>query len=150
MKDLFCGETIDRFDEENSFLSNFFLTDIQYGEKIYKSSEHLFQVLKATNEVDRELIRKATTPGRAKRLGRRIKCREDWDKVKDAAMVIVLTLKFTQNSELKEKLLATEEKLLIEGNNWGDKYWGQVNGVGKNKLGRILMSLRGAIRRLRK
>ena len=43
---------------------------------------------------------------------------------------------------LKEKLLETEDEYLEEGNTWGDKVWGTVNGVGANNLGRILMEVR--------
>ena len=54
--------------------------------------------------------------------------------------------KFTQNEELKEKLLATENEELVEGNTWHDTYWGVCNRRGKNKLGKILMRIREELR----
>lgn len=39
-----------------------------------------------------------------------------------------------QNEELKQKLLATGNEELVEGNNWGDTFWGMVNEVGENHL----------------
>lgn len=54
----------------------------------------------------------------------------------------LLKEKFLQNEDLKVKLLSTDNEELIEGNNWGDKVWGKVNGVGENRLGKILMQIR--------
>lgn len=57
-------------------------------------------------------------------------------------MYEVCFAKFTQNSELGQKLIDTGNATLIEGNDWGDKTWGMVNGAGQNKLGKILMKIR--------
>lgn len=54
--------------------------------------------------------------------------------------------KFTQNTELAGKLLATGDTYLEEGNTWGDRVWGTVNGIGANQLGIILMKIRDEIR----
>ena len=53
-----------------------------------------------------------------------------------------LRSKFDQHEDLKEKLLQTGDLYLAEENTWGDKYWGTVNGEGKNRLGNLLMQLR--------
>ena len=58
----------------------------------------------------------------------------------------IVLAKFTQNQFLKEKLLATGDAYLIEGNTWGDRVWGQVNGVGQNRLGKILMEVRDMLK----
>ena len=50
--------------------------------------------------------------------------------------------KFTQNEELKKKLIDTGDATLIEGNTWNDTFWGVCNGVGENNLGKILMKIR--------
>lgn len=81
-------------------------------------------------------------PSEAKKLGRRVKLRPDWEQVKDSIMEKVVFAKFSQNEDLKQLLLATGDAELIEGNTWGDMYWGQVNGIGLNKLGKILMKVR--------
>ncbi len=72
--------------------------------------------------------------------------RSDWEEVKDEIMYKVVTCKFTQNQDLKEKLLAAGDKTLIEGNTWNDRYWGVCRGKGQNKLGQILMRVREELR----
>ena len=79
--------------------------------------------------------------GRAKRLGR-VELRSDWEEVKIEVMREVLRCKFSQNPDLKAKLIATGDAELIEGNNWNDRFWGVCRGVGQNHLGRLLMELR--------
>lgn len=61
--------------------------------------------------------------------------------IKLQVMEKALRLKF-QNPELRKKLIATGDKELVEGNPWGDRYWGVCNGSGKNKLGKLLMKIR--------
>ena len=56
-------------------------------------------------------------------------------------MLTGLRYKFS-NPDLKEKLLATGNEELVEGNWWGDQYWGICDGIGKNKLGKLLMKVR--------
>jgi hypothetical protein len=36
--------------------------------------------------------------------------------------------------------------ILIEGNTWGDTFWGVCNGVGENNLGKTLMNVREILR----
>lgn len=78
----------------------------------------------------------------ARSLGRRIPLRKDWEQVKVSVMQTIVTAKFTQNPSLRERLLATEDAYLEEGNTWNDRTWGTVGGVGANLLGRILMEVR--------
>ncbi len=135
---------IDNFSGEYKFLSNFYPCTFSYRSMSWASAEHAYQAMKATKVEDLELIRLANSPGMAKRLGRCITVREDWERVKDEFMSHIVYAKFSQNPELKAKLLATGDATLIEGNNWGDKYWGVVypENVGQNKLGGILHSVR--------
>lgn len=136
---------IDTFDLDNRFLSNFYYAPITYNGVKYNSSEVAYQASKADNEIDRRKFICLTSP-EAKRLGRKIKLRPDWDDVKDTIMYDVCLLKFTTHPDLKEKLLSTGDAELIEGNWWGDTYWGVCNGVGQNKLGKILMKIRSELR----
>ena len=72
--------------------------------------------------------------------------RNDWEKVKDEIMYNICLCKFTQNEELKQKLLNTGNAELIEGYTWNDTYWGICRGRGKNHLGKILMQIREELR----
>lgn len=81
-----------------------------------------------------------------KETGRRVQLRSDWEEAKYNVMYEIVKAKFTQNLDLKTKLLETDNQHLEEGNTWGDKIWGTVNGVGENNLGKILMRVRGEIK----
>lgn len=143
---------IDSFDGINEFLSNFYilnksqlLYDVEYPSIYYNSVEAAFQAAKSKNYMDRLLISKLDSPGKAKRQGRALQLREDWESVKDGYMKDYLLQKFSYK-DLKEKLLNTGDAKLIEGNNWGDTYWGVCNGIGENRLGILLMEVRAMIK----
>jgi ribA/ribD-fused uncharacterized protein len=142
---------IDCFDGEFAFLSNFYPSPISDGNLIFPTVEHMFQAAKTVNIEEYEEIAAADTPGRAKRLGRKVTLREDWEEVKDEMMYQALWLKFSI-PELREKLLATGDKELIEGNTWHDNTWGDCSCdhckdiKGKNKLGKLLMQIREEIK----
>jgi hypothetical protein len=92
-------------------------------------------------------IRDCETPGKAKRLGRSVTLREDWEDVKVQMMLDTIKAKFDQNEHLKKLLIETENIKLIEGNYWHDNFWGvcycsDCNGNGKNTLGILLENLR--------
>ena len=89
----------------------------------------------------RRAIANASTPGLAKKMGRSVSLRPDWEDIKDDVMLEGLYRKFT-NDELAEWLLDTGDEELVEGNWWGDRYWGVCNGIGQNKLGKLLMKVR--------
>ena len=86
------------------------------------------------------------SPKDAKKLGRRIELRDDWDLIKDNIMYNILCHKFKDNFSLKKALLDTNDIYLVEGNNWGDVYWGVCKNIGYNKLGEILMKIREEIK----
>ena len=136
---------INEFRGKYFFLSNFYESDIIYEGIIYKNNEAAFQAQKITDYREQEQFWFAS-PSEAKILGRKVKIRKDWEQVKDEIMENIVRAKFTQNPELKEKLLATGNEELIEGNNWGDTYWGVCKGRGQNKLGNILMKVREEFR----
>lgn len=133
------GEPIVHFDGEYAFLSNFFDSPLFLNGYSFQNGEAAFQAFK---DMDSTTKFATLTPGKAKRLGRQVKLRPDWEVVKTSIMEEVVRAKFTQNEELQEKLLATDDRLLIEGNWWNDKIWGVSNGRGENRLGIILMMVR--------
>jgi len=143
-------KTIDHFNDKYEFLSNFYPAEVLYGDLYYLSVEHAFQAAKTFDSLERRLIRTASTPGKAKRLGRSATLRPDWEKVKVQVMHDLLEYKFNpdEHPDLWDKLLDTGDAFLIEGNAHGDSYWGctWVAGewYGENHLGKLLMEVRTA------
>ena len=139
---------IDRFTGDYAFLSNFAVSRIEMDGLIYPTVEHAYQAAKTLNAQQRGVIRVAMTPGKAKRLGRKVDMRPDWHKMKLDIMSELVAKKF-EIPELAAKLIDTGEHELIEGNYWNDTYWGMCNGKGSNNLGIILMNTRHDIRGVR-
>lgn len=132
------------FTGKYAFLSNFHPCEIRWGKVIYPSVEHAFQASKSTSPNMRLAISEASTPGRAKRLGRQVELRRDWENVKVPVMRSLLIKKFAI-PDLAEQLLATGDRELIEGNTWNDIYWGVCEGRGLNMLGKLLMEVRESL-----
>lgn len=109
------------FQGEFEFLSNFYTHNIEYNGIVYPTVEHAFQAAKCLDNEEKLKILEAPTPGKAKRIGKKIVMRPDWDNIKIDVMKDLLVLKFS-DPELKEKLKATGEEELIEGNNWNDTF----------------------------
>ena len=147
---------IDEFRGKYFFLSNFYVKPVYYNSEWYRSSEHAFQAQKATNEKDRKYIADAETPAiskqRAHEVGlQSIKLLNHWNDIRMMEMYKILQCKFTDDI-LAKKLIETGDALLIEGNSWGDRYWGKVRDSktgewkGENFLGQLLMKVRNEIR----
>lgn len=138
---------IDRFSGSYRFLSNFYPAEVRYDGVEYPTVEHAYQAAKCARVEDRAAIRRLRSPLAAKRAGRRAAPRPDWELVKVEVMADLLRQKFA-DPVLAGQLLATGGEELVEGNDWGDDYWGRVNGRGSNVLGELLMRLRGELRRV--
>ena len=137
---------IAEFQGDYRFLSNFYPATVEFEGITYPTVEHAYQSAKTLDLNDRKRIAALPTPSDAKREGRKLKLREDWERVKFDVMERCVRYKFTHDAELRAKLLATGDAILEEGNNWGDQVWGVVNGVGENRLGKILMKVREELR----
>jgi ribA/ribD-fused uncharacterized protein len=138
-------KTIDSFKGEFGFLSNFYPSPMNVLGLHFATVEHYFQACKMISNEDFEAVRTARSPGIAKRLGRAKTRRPDWDYMKDGIMLGALRIKF-HNPVFRDQLLATGDRQLVEGNTWGDQYWGVSNGKGVNRLGMLLMQVRQEIR----
>lgn len=128
------------------FLSNFHPSPIRWAGATVATAEHAFQAAKATTRSAELWIAHASSPAEAKHLGRTTTLRSDWEAIKYGVMRQVLALKFAPGSDLADQLLATGDAMLIEGNSWNDRVWGQVDGVGENWLGHLLMARRAELR----
>lgn len=136
---------ITKFRGDYAFLSNFYVpAQVTLDGHMYVSVEHAYQAAKTVDEHERRRIREALTPGVAKRMGKKVIMRPDWEEIKETVMLDLCRQKFA-NNPLRTLLLKTKGQDLVEGNEWGDVFWGVCNGVGENKLGKILMQIRDEI-----
>ena len=154
---------IKMFRGEYDYLSNFFLrrqVHVFAGYLIeYGSNEHFYAAAKASNMEDYMTIVQAPTPAIAKKMGSkkgymmpngvlfRIPPPPNWNSMRIPIMMLGLHLKFSQNEDLLNKLVATHPKHIQEGNWWGDLFWGVDvrTGEGENNLGKLLMDLRSKL-----
>lgn len=140
-------QSIRRFRLEYDYLSNFYPACVRVDGLEYLSAEAAFQAAKCAKAEDRLLFTELNSND-AKRLGRKIAVRPDWESVRVGEMEKVVRAKFTQNPHLARFLVETGDAPLLEGNSWRDTFWGvdQKTGAGENHLGKILMALRAEFR----
>lgn len=143
----FC-DMIAGFKDEYRFLSNFYNTPVTYNGVTYKNSEAAFQAAKFTHLTPDDIRAKVSlsiidgygfdltddhcvehafadmSAADAKKLGRKLPIRPDWEDVKFDIMREIIDSKFANNAYLKRKLLATGKEQLVERNWWHDNIWG--------------------------
>lgn len=139
---------ISGFQGDNRWLSNFWPAKIQIGDIVYPTVEHAYVAAKPImpfTPADLEWFL-TLTPAKAKKVGRELDVRPDWDDVKIHLMQQFTELKYsTDNPELRSRLIKTGDEEIIEENTWGDTFWGICNGEGHNWLGIIIMATRDKI-----
>ena len=121
----------------------FFLDDAQWP-----SAAHYFHAMKFEDADYREKIRQAAHPKKAKQLGRsrRKKLRSDWKDVRTTMMTRAIYIKCKYHTEVLESLLESDDRDLIENNNY-DYFWccGRDR-RGENQYGKVLMNVRNKLR----
>lgn len=150
-EEMMAMDRIDKFDGEFRFLSNFWSAAVHIpGDDFpdtYRTVEHAYQAAKTLDRKERRAIREAETPGEAKALGAVVVLRPAWDDIRVNVMRDLLWEKFNEHPDLRAKLLATGDAEIVEGNTWGDRFWGVdlKTGEGENQLGKLLMETREKI-----
>jgi ribA/ribD-fused uncharacterized protein len=143
-------KTIEKFTGEYAFLSNFYPSIVTWSGHAYPTVEHAFQAAKTVEQVARRPFQLPApvhqTASRAKQEGRKLRLRPEWEEYKLGLMHDLLREKFREMT-MARRLLETGNARLIEGNTWGDTYWGAIHNtrgslVGENNLGRLLMEVR--------
>lgn len=107
--------------------------------------ETLFQAAKTLDLNEIKSIVACHTPGQAKKLGRKVKLRTDWEEIKEKVMLELLILKLQVCKTFFNTLIETDSnKYIVEMNYWNDREWGVSNKDfnGNNKLGKLLMKIR--------
>jgi N-glycosidase YbiA len=126
--------------------SNFQLATIHLDGQACRTVEHAFQAAKTLDPTERAWVIEAKTPGEAKKRGRKVTLRPDWDEIKGGLMLGLLRQKFAPGTDNPRKLLAFEDRI-VEYTIWHDLHWGvctcpRHRGQGLNMLGRLLTALR--------
>jgi len=128
--------------------SNFAACEVEYGGIAYPSVEHAYQAQKTLDENERRSIAALETPGKAKKVGRHLQLREDWQEVKCGIMRDLLMLKFSREPFKLALRMTGEAEIVEDASAWNDRVWGLGrNGDGQNLLGKCLMEVREAINR---
>lgn len=141
--------TIESFQGEYRYLSNFYECSVPYDYLIFKTSEHAFQAAKAKHNNDWLNIWSLKFPSQAKKIGKTIEIKENWENIRIKVMYDIVFNKFLFNLKtIGLQLLKTNDAILIEGNTWGDQFWGVSNGFGYNHLGHILMQVRKELKEI--
>lgn len=142
---------IESFSGEFRFLSNFYPSPIKLQNIVYPTVENAYQAMKSEDIEVRKHVA-TLSAGQAKRFGKTITLPDYWDRSPSPGGIIykidvmgTLLMRKFQIPDLREALLATKGFELIEGNYWGDTFWGVCKGVGENHLGKILMRIRDGI-----
>lgn len=136
---------ITSFSGDNRFLSNFWMHPVSFEGIEFPSNEHAYVAAKTLDLDVRKQIAQVDSPGKVKRIGRTLELRSDWEQVKVPIMQNLIEQKF-KDPVLRELLMKTAPHELVEGNTWGDTFWGECPiGVGKNMLGKLLMAERDGL-----
>ena len=139
---------IKSFQGANSWLSNFTTCKVLLDGVTYPSTENAFQAAKTLNNNERKPFT-ICTAGQAKRAGRKVTLRKDWEKVKITVMEDLVRQKCSREP-YKSRLLNTGDQEIQEGNVWNDTFWGVCKGRGANNLGKIIMRIRTELQKTEK
>jgi len=139
-------EEIGSFSGRYRWLSNFYNCDVPmyHDGIIYPSAEHVYQAQKTVDQDERCVIARLATAADAKAAGAKLVLRDGWDSLRVIVMREVLRQKFAL-PPLRKMLVKTGTFYLMEGNTWGDVFWGVCRGQGRNMLGELLMEERSRI-----
>lgn len=141
-----------RFIDVFAWMSNMSQHLVNYDGYVYQTSEHAYMCQKTLSENEREKLRDCNTPEAAKKLGRSVTLRSDWEEVKATIMQEIVEAKVRTNPVLKDKLLATGYNKIYELTWWHDRTWGICSCethqfMGQNLLGHIWEKTRDKIRK---
>lgn len=134
-------------DKPYMFLSNFYESPFSEDGYTYRTVENYFQSKKTEDEESKLKIINAPTPKSAKGLGRKVETNKElWQEIRMSVMRNAVLLKFSQNPDLKQQLIATGVRELREFS-LQDKFWGGSCKNSQNALGQIIMSVREELKK---
>lgn len=132
--------------------SNLYRREVEFEGEVFATSEHAYQAGKARKSAVRKWLMDAPSPSLLAMAAHGLyywDIAPGWSTTKFDRMRAVLRAKFTQHPDLRDLLLSTGDAKLVETatvDNEVNRLWGEVNGVGRNMLGVLLMELRTDLR----
>jgi ribA/ribD-fused uncharacterized protein len=132
--------------------SNLYRREIEFEGEWFPTSEHAYQAGKPRKPAVRQWLLQAPSPALLAMAAHGLyywDVTPGWSTTKFDRMRRVLRAKFTQHHDLQRLLLSTGDKRLVESgtvDNEVNRLWGEVNGVGRNMLGTLLMEVRDELR----
>lgn len=139
-------------DKPYGVFSNLLRRPMVFEGQTYPTAEHAYQAGKARKAEVRDWLMAAPSPSLLAMAAHGLyywDIAPGWSTSKFDRMRAVLLAKFSEHEDLRKALIATGDATLIESatvDNPVNRLWGQVNGVGKNMLGLMLMEVREALR----
>lgn len=138
-------------DRPYGVFSNLYKRPVELDGVTYPTAEHAYQAGKARKPAVRDWLMAAPSPALLAMAAHGLyywDIAPGWSKSKFDRMRRVLLAKFSQHEDLKSALLSTVDATLIEcatTDSEVNRLWGQVNGVGRNMLGTLLMEVRAQL-----
>ncbi|CAM6001872.1 unnamed protein product, partial [Sphagnum balticum] len=141
---------IDNFNGYFEFLNNDFPAWVHFEDVLYPSVTTAYQASRTEDKQIRQSINEAETYEQLAAIAAKIKNPADWGSRRYKIMESLVRDKFKRNKTIRDKLVETGTRHLINkypkgGDN--ETYWGLVNQSGLNNLGKILETVRSEINR---
>lgn len=139
------------YEQDFYVLSNFSAFNVQWNGLRFQTLEaaYHYQKFPGNDNYDvRELIMRATSAHNAMAIAKQhIHARtDDWQDIKVTVMKTLMRAKLDQHEYVRQKLLATGNRELVE-DSWRDDFWGWgPNKDGQNMMGKLWMEIRDEIR----
>jgi hypothetical protein len=132
--------------------SNLYRRNFEFEGEVFPTAEHAYQAGKARKPEVRAWLMSAPSPALLAMAAHGLyywDISPGWSTKKFDRMKRILLAKFSQHDDLRCLLLDTGNTRLVETatvDSTVNRLWGEVNGVGQNKLGQLLMEVRAELR----
>jgi len=133
--------------------SNLYRREFVFEGRVFPTREHAYQYGKPSKQEVKDWLMNAPTPSLLAITAHGLLTWDispDWSKTKVERMKRVLHVFAEQHADFRKILLSTGNAKIIETattDNAVNRFWGEVNGKGKNTLGLLLMELREKLKK---
>ena len=136
-------DKIKGFTKDYHFLSNYYNHTIKFDGLFYRNNIACFIAQMFESDDTKKLFSKML-PGQAIRMAEMMRNprEKEWDDIKEDLMYKICYAKFSYATKLRDQLIDTGDAELINETKWDNKFWGTTDGIGENRLGKILMRIR--------